>query len=184
MNVPLRGTSAESLPGWVRSRTSCGSSPEREASIDPSTDALMQSTHTDGTGAPVQAVVPVRREQTHTRPRLPRAPWMGLGLAMYSQKLLFSLRCPLELFGLYRSLVCRIYLGTCPWAPCRSRHPPGGRLVRRWSERMERGEKEEEVSTCQEERATSCLSFWRKCTVSFEISMKFINGQYYLQKAS
>ena len=61
---------------------------------------------------------------------------------------------------------------TSPWRPVGSE-----------TERMERRE-EEAVSICQEEQATPCVSFWRKCTVSFEISVKFINGQYYLQKAS
>jgi len=136
--------------------------------IHPVTHSCNQHTQT-GWALRSRRCFPVQTEQRHTRPRPPRTPWTELGLAMYSQKLLFSLRCPLELFGLYRSLVCRIYLGTCPWAPCRSRHPPGGRLVWRQSERMERWE-EEAVSICQEEQATPCVSFWRKCSVLRDLS--------------
>ena len=81
--------------------------------IHPVTHSCNQHTQT-GWALRSRRCFPVQTEQRHTRPRPPRTPWTELGLAMYSQKLLFSLRCPLELFGLYRSLVCRIYLGTCP----------------------------------------------------------------------
>lgn len=64
---------------------------------------------------------------------------------MYSQKLLFSLRCPLESFGLYQSLVCRTYLATYPWAPCRSKHHPGDQLVQRLLERVEKEKKRKQL---------------------------------------
>ena len=74
MNVLLRGISAESLPGRVRSRTSYRSSPERGASIDPSTYTLVQSTHTDGMGTPVQSVLPgTERTETHKAQTSPRS---------------------------------------------------------------------------------------------------------------
>ena len=158
MNVLLRGTLTERLPNQVRSRFFYIMPRKESISWSIHTDALMPSTDMYGMGAMVQVVF---AHTGGTRTHKAQTPHMLLevGFMMYSQKLLFSLRCPLELFGLYQSLVCRIYLGTCPWAPCRSRHPPRGRSVQRWLERMEKGKKVETVNTCQEERTVSCLSF-------------------------
>lgn len=73
----------------------------------------MHSTDTYGMGAMVQVVFP-HTGGTGTHKAQTSHMLLEVGFLMYSQKLLFSLRCPLELFGLYQSLVCRIYLGTCP----------------------------------------------------------------------
>ena len=100
---------------------------------------------------------------------------------VYSQKLLFSLRCPLELFGLYQSLACRIYLVTYPWAPCRSKHHPGKQVVKRLLKEMKKGQREN--SEHLSGRTTSCLSFWRKCTVALQ-DLKGIHKQARLSPKS
>lgn len=177
MNVMLRSTLTESFPNQVSCRIFYITFRKKSIHL-----SFHRCTHAfnrhvlDGSYGPSNEGIRTHKAWT---PHI----LLGVGFMMYSQKLLFSLRCPLELFGLYRSLVCRICLGMYPWAPCRSRHHPRNQLVQRWLERMEKG-KEEAVNICQEEVTISCLIFGSKCTVPLKIPKEFINRQDYLQRAS
>lgn len=141
MKAQQRGPWTECLPHWARSAAGL-----RGKSIHLS--ILKYTLAFYGSVSSYRGPKTQKAWTSHTLP---------VGSVVYSQKLLFSLRCPLEWFGLYQSLVCRIYLAMYPWAPCRSKHHPREQWVQRWLERMEMGKREN--SAHLSERTASCLSF-------------------------